>query len=85
MTTLGHGLRTAPTLGTASVPVRRRARGLLAAVTGNPYLQLLVTLVLIAAGATLLMIGIGLVLDVAVPWIFDDELRALKALLPQIG
>jgi len=85
MTTLGHGLRTAPTLGTASVPVRRRARGLLAAVTGNAYVQLIATLLLIAAGATLLMIGIGLVLNVAVPWIFDDELRALRALLPQLG
>lgn len=85
MTALGHGLRTAPTLGTASVPVRRRARGLLAAVTGNAYLQLLVTLIVLAAGAAALTLGIGLVLDVAVPWIFDDELHALRALLPQLG
>ncbi|WP_285114730.1 hypothetical protein [Leifsonia sp. fls2-241-R2A-40a] len=85
MTTLGHGLRSAPTLGTASVPVRRRARGLLAAVTGNAYLQLLVTLIALAAGAAALVLGIGLVLDVSVPWIFDDELHALRALLPQLG
>ncbi|MFP3467249.1 hypothetical protein [Leifsonia sp. SIMBA_070] len=85
MTTLGHGLRTAPTLVTPSEPVRRRARGLLAAVTGNAYLQLAVALVLVAVGLGLLTIGIGLVLDVAVPWVFSDELHALKALLPQLG
>ena len=85
MTTLGHGLRTAPTLASTSAPVRRRARGLLAAVTGNAYLQLAVTLLLIATGLALLTIGIGLVLNVALPWVFDDEFRALKALLPQLG
>ncbi|MGO4534957.1 hypothetical protein [Leifsonia sp. 2MCAF36] len=85
MTTLGHGLRTAPTLGSSSVPVRRRARGLLAAVTGNPYLQLAVTLVLVAAGLALLTLGIGLVLNLTVPLVFDNELRALKDLLPQLG
>ncbi|MDR6972378.1 hypothetical protein [Leifsonia shinshuensis] len=85
MTTLGHGLRTAPTLGTPSEPVRRRARGLLAAVTGNAYLQLAITLLLIAAGMALLLVGIGFVLDIAVPWVFGDELRALKVLLPQLG
>jgi len=85
MTTLGHGLRTAPTLGTPSVPARRRARGLLAAVTGNAYLQLAVTLVLIAAGLALLTLGIGAVLNFTVPLVFDDELRALKALVPQVG
>ena len=85
MTTLGHGLRTAPTFGTASVPGRRRARGLLAAVTGNAYLRLLLTLVLLAAGAVVLLVGIGLLLNVTVPWIFDSELRAVKTLLPQLG
>jgi len=85
MTTLGHGLRTAPPLGTSSATVRRRARGLLAAVTGNPYLQLLVAIVLIAAGAVLLTLGIVAVLDVVLPWIFSDELNALKILLPQLG
>ncbi|MBW8872658.1 MAG: hypothetical protein JF618_11040 [Leifsonia sp.] len=85
MKTMGHGLQTAPILGTASVPVRRRARGLLAAVTGNAYLQLLVTLVLLAAGAVLLTLGIGLALDAVVPLIFHDELHALTALLPQLG
>lgn len=85
MTTLGHGLRTAPALGTPSVTVRRRARGLLAAVTGNAYLQLLVTLLLLATGATLLILGIGLALDVVLPWVFSDELTALKAILPQVG
>lgn len=85
MTTLSHGLRTAPTFGTASVPGRRRARGLLAAVTGNAYLRLLVALVLVAAGAAVLLLGIGLLLNVTVPWIFADELRAVKTLLPQVG
>jgi len=85
MTTLGHGLRTAPTLGSPSVPARRRARGLLAAVAGNAYLRLAVTLLLIATGLALLTIGIGIVLNVTVPLVFDDEIRALKALLPQIG
>ena len=85
MTTLGHGVRTAPTLATPSEPVRRRARGLLAAVTGNAYLQLAVTLLLVATGLALLAIGIGLALDVVLPWVFEDELRALRALLPQLG
>ena len=85
MTTLGHGLRTAPTLGSPSAPARRRARGLLAAVAGNAYLRLAATLVLIAAGLALLTIGIGIVLNVTVPLVFADELRALKALLPQTG
>ena len=85
MTTLGHGLRTAPTLGSRSVPARRRARGLLAAVAGNAYLRLGVTLLLIATGLALLTIGIGIVLNVTVPLVFSDELRALKALLPQLG
>ena len=86
MTTLGHGLRTAPTLGASSAAtVRRRARGLLAAVTGNPYLQLLVTIVLIAVGAVLLTLGIAALLNVVVPWVFSDELNALKVLLPQLG
>ena len=85
MTTLGHGLRTAPTLATPSEPVRRRARGLLAAVTGNAYLQLAMALVVVATGFALLLVGIGLLLDVTLPWIFDDELRALKTLLPQLG
>jgi hypothetical protein len=58
---------------------------LLAAVTGNAYLQLLVTLVLLAAGAVVLLVGIGLLLNVTVPWIFDSELRAVKTLLPQLG
>ncbi|MEV8213612.1 hypothetical protein [Leifsonia sp. NPDC077715] len=85
MTTLGHGVRTAPTLASPSEPVRRRARGLLAAVTGNPYLQLAVTLLLVATGLALLTIGIGLVLNIALPWVFDDEFRTLRALLPQLG
>jgi hypothetical protein len=85
MTTLGHGLRTAPTLGAPSVPVRRRARGLLAAVTGNAYLQLAVALVLVAAGFAVLALGVGLVLNVTVPLVFDDELCTLKALVPQVG
>ena len=58
---------------------------LLAAVTGNAYLQLAVTLVVVATGLALLTIGIGLVLNVALPWVFEDEFRALRALLPQLG
>jgi hypothetical protein len=85
MTTLGHGLRTAPTLGTPSVPVRRRAQGVLAAVIGNAYLQLASALLVVAAGLALLTLAIGLVLNLAVPVVFDAELRALKALLPQLG
>lgn len=85
MTTLGHGLRNAPTLATPSDRVRRRARGLLAAVTGNAYLQLATALVLVAAGLAVLTVGIGLLLDATLPWIFSDELRALKTLLPQLG
>ncbi len=82
MTTLGHGVGNAPTFGSPSEPVRRRARGLLAAVTGNAYLQLAVTLLLVGTGVALLAIGIGLVLNVTLPWVFEDELRALRALLP---
>jgi len=85
MTTLGHGLRTAPTLVSPSAPARRRARGLLAAVAGNAYLRLAATLLLVATGLALLMIGIGIVLNLAVPLVFADELRAIKALVPQIG
>jgi len=58
---------------------------LLAAVTGNAYLQLAVTLVLVGAGFAVLALGIGLLLNVTVPLVFDDELRALKALVPQVG
>ncbi|MGH1526842.1 hypothetical protein ACRAWC_23925 [Leifsonia sp. L25] len=58
---------------------------MLAAVTGNAYLQLAVALLLVAAGAALLFVAIGVVLDLTVPWVFGDELRALRALLPQLG
>ena len=43
------------------------------------------TLVVVAAGLALLTVGIGLVLNLTVPLVFDDELRALKALVPQVG
>jgi len=85
MTTLGHGLRTAPTLGLPSAPARRRARGLLAAAAGNAYVRFSAALLLVAVGLTVLAFGIGIVLNVTVPLVFADELRALKALLPQIG
>ena len=85
MTTLGHGLRTAPTLGSPSVPARRRARGLLAAVAGNAYLRLAVTLVAHRGRSRAADDRDRMVLNVTVPLVFADELRALKALVPQIG
>ena len=39
-------------------------------------------LVVIAAGAALLTVGIGLALDVIIPMVFGNELHALAALLP---
>ncbi|WP_295120034.1 hypothetical protein [uncultured Leifsonia sp.] len=59
-----------------------RARGALATVAHNAYLRLFATLVVIAAGAAVLAVVIGFVLDLVVPLIFGDELRALAALLP---
>lgn len=58
-----------------------RARGVLAATAENAYLRLFSMLVVLAAGAALLVLGIGMVLDVVVPLVLGDELRALAALL----
>lgn len=59
-----------------------RARGALASVAENAYLRLFATLVVLAAGAAVLAIVIGFALDIVVPLIFGNELRALAALLP---
>ncbi|WP_348789593.1 hypothetical protein [Leifsonia sp. NPDC080035] len=73
MTTLEHRI---PLRGVA------RNRGVFASLAGNAYLRLIAVLVVIAAGAALLTVGIGLALDVIVPVLFGDELHALAALLP---
>lgn len=59
-----------------------RARGALATVAESAYLRLLAIVVVLAAGAAVLAIMIGFTLDIVVPLIFGDELRALAALLP---
>ncbi|WP_454109925.1 hypothetical protein [Leifsonia shinshuensis] len=48
----------------------------------NAYLRLLSLLVILAAGAALLVLAIGFALDVVVPLVFGNELRALAVLLP---
>ena len=68
---------------TGSVPQVRRAQGALARIADNAYLRLFAVVVAIAAGAAALIIGIGFLLDIVVPVIFADELRALAALFPQ--
>ena len=59
-----------------------RAQGALTTVAENVYFRLFATLVVLAAGAAVLAIMIGFMLDLVVPLIFGDELRALAALLP---
>lgn len=59
-----------------------RARGALVSVAENAYLRLFATVVVLAAGAAVLAVMIGFMLDIVVPLIFGDELRALAALLP---
>ncbi|MGH1524753.1 hypothetical protein ACRAWC_12220 [Leifsonia sp. L25] len=59
-----------------------RARGTLAGVADNAYLRLLSALVILAAGAASLVLVIGFALDVVVPLVFGNELRALAVLLP---
>jgi hypothetical protein len=78
MTTLNHHLPL-----TGPVPQVRRARGALATVAENAYLRLFAALVAIAAGATVLVFAIALLLDVVVPLVFVNELHALAALFPQ--
>lgn len=82
MTTLDHRLP-------VTAPVPRigedgRARGALAAVAENAYLRLLVAVLVIAAGAAALVVGIIGLLDLVVPLVFGDELRALATLFPQV-
>lgn len=59
-----------------------RARGTLAGVADNAYLRLLSALVILAAGAASLVLVIGFALDIVVPLVFGNELRALAVLLP---
>jgi hypothetical protein len=73
MTTLGHSHHPGGSV---------RARGTLAGVADNAYLRLLSTLVILAAGAASLVLVIGFALDVVVPLVFGNELRALAVLLP---
>jgi hypothetical protein len=84
MTTLDHRLTATAPVTQVGVP-GRRARGVLAAVAENAYLRLFAVLVVIAAGAALLTVGIVLVIDLVIPVIFGDELTALAALFPRIG
>jgi hypothetical protein len=51
-------------------------------VADNAYLRLFAVLVILAAGAASLALVIGLVLDMLVPLVFGNELRALAVLLP---
>ena len=82
MTTLDHRL---PRTGTARKGFGQHARvprGL-ALLAGNAALRMFATLLVISAGAALLIVGIGCVLDAVLPVIAGDELRALAALFPQ--
>lgn len=73
MTTLEHRL-----------PLRGRTRtlGVSGSSAGAASLRLFAALIVIAAGAALLTVGIGLALDAVVPVVFGDELRALAVLFP---
>lgn len=59
-----------------------RAQGALTTVAENVYIRLFATLVVLAAGAAVFVVMIGFVLDMVVPLIFGDELRALAAIFP---
>ncbi len=78
MTTFNHHLPL-----TGSVPQVTGAQGALARIADNAYLRLFVVVVIVAVGAAALIMGIGFLLDIVVPVIFADELRALAALFPQ--
>ncbi|WP_025159207.1 hypothetical protein [Leifsonia aquatica] len=84
MTTLDHRLTATAPVTRVSGP-GRRARGVLATVAENAYLRLFSVLVVIAAGAALLAVGIAVTIDLVVPLVFGDELSALAALFPRIG
>lgn len=84
MTTLDHRLTTTSPVPRVSSP-GRRARGVLAAVAENAYLRLFAVLVVVAAGAALLAVGIAVVIDLVVPLFFGEQLAALAALFPRIG
>lgn len=84
MTTLDHRLTATAPVTRVQVP-GRRARGVLAAVAENAYLRLFAVLVVVAAGAALLAVGIAVTIDLVVPLIFGNELTALSALFPRIG
>lgn len=78
MTTLDH------TLPRTGVQRTARARGALAVLTENAYLRLFTVLIVIAAGAALFAVGITFLLDAVLPLIFNDELRALASIFPQL-
>ncbi|WP_223693111.1 hypothetical protein [Leifsonia poae] len=78
MTTLNHHLPL-----TGAVPQVTRARGAFAVIAENAYLRLFTALVIVAAGAVALTLGIALLLDVVVPLFFSNEIHALAALFPQ--
>ncbi|WP_290471244.1 MULTISPECIES: hypothetical protein [unclassified Leifsonia] len=84
MTTLDHRLTATSPVPRVSSP-GRRARGVLAAVAENAYLRLFAVLVVVAAGAALLAVGIAVVIDLVVPLFFGEQLAALAALFPRIG
>lgn len=73
------------------LPLERTVRQLareqrtLASVGQNTFLRLFAVLVVVATGAAASAFAIGLVLDLVIPVIFVDELRALAALFPQVG
>jgi hypothetical protein len=77
MTTLNH---TIPLTG--PVPQVTQARGVLATIAENAYLRLFAVLVVIAAGAAVLVMAIGLLLNAVLPVVFANELHALAALFP---
>ncbi|WP_223358797.1 hypothetical protein [Leifsonia sp. ZF2019] len=84
MTTLDHRITATAPVTQVGAPVRR-ARGVLTAIAENAYLRLFAVLVVVAAGAALLTVGIWLAIDLVVPLIFGNELNALAALFPGIS
>ena len=78
MTTLNHHLPL-----TGSVPTVGRAQGAPTAVAANAYLRLFAVVMVIAASAAALILTIAFLLDLVVPILFADEIRALAALFPQ--
>ncbi|HEV7183500.1 MAG: hypothetical protein ACHP7F_07195 [Actinomycetales bacterium] len=78
MTTLNHHLPV-----TGAVPKVERAQGALSTIAGNAYLRLFSVVMVIAAGAAVLTLAIGFLLDLVLPVVLANELHALAALFPQ--